>query len=125
MPVLVCSQTPEPSSPVLSDPQDQAELDAYRQKAESYVLKNLNRFGLDQLQYYDRTLDTLFEREKRDTLYKMELNFQKESAERKNILAAEKNTSLNSPKASKFLLTVIMVFCAKQPSPFQRGLCWC
>lgn len=90
VPVLVCSQTPEPSSPVLSDPQDQAELDAYRQKAESYVLKNLNRFGLDQLQYYDRTLDTLFEREKRDTLYKMELNFQKESAERKNILAAEK-----------------------------------
>lgn len=89
LPLLLQAQSPAPASRVLSDPADQNTLNTYRSKAENYVLKNLNRFGLEQLQAYDRVLDTLFEREKKDTLDLMEKNFQKESSDRKNLLAAE------------------------------------
>ncbi|HRH65601.1 MAG TPA: ATP-binding protein [Bacteroidia bacterium] len=84
------SQSTQPAPRVLRDVQDQAILDVYRSRAESFVLKNLNRFGLESLQNYDRKLDSLFEQEIKDTLSRMEQAFQKESAERKNILAAEK-----------------------------------
>ncbi|HNP98914.1 MAG TPA: hypothetical protein PKK99_07650, partial [Bacteroidia bacterium] len=89
LPLLLQAQSPAPSSRVLSDPADQNTLNTYRSKAENYLLKNLNRFGLEQLQAYDRVLDTLFEKEKKDTLDLMEKNFQKESSDRKNLLAAE------------------------------------
>lgn len=89
LPLLVSSQATEPLPPVLSNAQDQAILESYRSRAESNVLKNLNRFGLEQLQRYDRVLDSLFEMEKKDTLNKIEQAFQKASAERKNILTAE------------------------------------
>ena len=61
-----CRHNPHTFFLVLSDPADQNTLNIYRSKAENYLLKNLNRFGLEQLQA-DRVLDTLFEKEKGHT----------------------------------------------------------
>jgi signal transduction histidine kinase len=50
-------------------------LDNYKRKSDEYVARNLNRFAIDRLQVYDRLLDTLFLKEKNDTLASIEHNY--------------------------------------------------
>ena len=54
--------------PVISSPEHLRRLNEYKSKADNYCAKNLNRFGLDELQKYDRALDSLVAMEKADTL---------------------------------------------------------
>src|SRR5690348_14565640 len=64
----------ERTSPI-SAPQHQRILNEYKNKAEEFCAKNLNRFGLYQLQNYDHALDSLFAKEKEDTLAAIQKNY--------------------------------------------------
>ena len=53
---------------VISKPDHQRRLNEFKSKADAYCAKNLNRFGLDELQKYDKVLDSLVAKERVDTL---------------------------------------------------------
>ena len=53
---------------VISKPEHQRRLNEFISKADAYCAKNLNRFGLDELQKYDKVLDSLVAKEREDTL---------------------------------------------------------
>jgi signal transduction histidine kinase len=55
------------SSPV-SNPAHLRILNEYKNKADAYCAKNLNRFGLEELRKYDVALDSIVANEKQDTL---------------------------------------------------------
>ena len=59
------AQTP---GTAISSSESQKILFEYKNNAEAYFSKNLNRFGLEQLKRYDRALDSLTLKEKEDTL---------------------------------------------------------
>lgn len=104
-PLSVFSQSPPPepapAQVVLDKPENQAILQAYRSRAESFVAKNLNRFGLEQLQRYDLMLDSLYLLEKKDSIRKMEEDYLRQSSSRKAGLKTqhEQITQLTSAKA--------------------------
>ena len=53
-------------------PENKVALENHDSRAESFVLKNLNRFGLDKLKDYDKALGESFSSELKDTLEMME-----------------------------------------------------
>ena len=64
----------------ITDIRHQQQLKEFRQKADALYAKNLNRFGLDQLQQYDKTLDVLYAREAVDTLQAIRTSFEQSNA---------------------------------------------
>ncbi len=54
--------------PLISSPEHQRRLNEYKSKADAFCAKNLNRFGLDELQKYDKALDSIVANEQADTL---------------------------------------------------------
>ncbi len=74
----------EQSSPIAS-PQHRKILQEYKTKADEFCAKNLNRFGLYQLQNYDQALDTFVAREKADTLAAIQKNYTVRNIERKDL----------------------------------------
>jgi signal transduction histidine kinase len=68
------------------------ELRSYRNKAEDFRARSLNRFGLDQLQQYDNSLDALYALEKADTLKTINTSFANSSAAMQAELADLKNS---------------------------------
>jgi signal transduction histidine kinase len=64
------------------DPAHRATLDALRQRAEKHVASNLNRFGLEALRRYDEQLDSLSLIEVRDSLARLEQQFEQNSTSR-------------------------------------------
>lgn len=85
----------------LHKPENVSALQAHDANAQSYVGKNLNRFGLDKLKTYDLTLDSAFATEMADTLALMEKQYLKSSAAIQTNLTNQKNTieSLTKEKA--------------------------
>ena len=51
-------------------------LSVYKKNADDYVAKNLNRFGLNQLQYYNIALDTMYKSELDDTIAAVKSNYE-------------------------------------------------
>lgn len=68
---------------VISSPEHQKILKEFQSKADAYCAKNLNRFGLDEMQKYDRTLDSLFANEKEDTIAAIQKIYSDKSVKRK------------------------------------------
>lgn len=50
-------------------------LSVYKKNADDYVAKNLNRFGLNQLQNYNNALDTMYKAELDDTIAAVKSNY--------------------------------------------------
>lgn len=50
-------------------------LSVYKKNADDYVAKNLNRFGLNQLQNYDAAIDTMYKAEMEDTVAAFKSNY--------------------------------------------------
>ena len=59
----------------LSSAENRAILENIDSRAQGFVAKNLNRFGLDKLGEYDKVLDSLYATELKDTLALMERNY--------------------------------------------------
>lgn len=55
------------------------QLDVYKTNANNFCVKNLNRFGLDQLRLYDHALDAFYNKEKSDTLNSLQAQYRKEN----------------------------------------------
>ncbi len=72
----------EPVSPI-STPEHQKILKEYKNKADEFCAKNLNRFGLYALQNYDKAIDSLVAKEKEDTLAAMQKNYAIQNIQRK------------------------------------------
>jgi len=66
-------------------------LSVYKKNADDYVAKNLNRFGLNQLQSYSSALDTMYKAELDDTIQAVKSNYDKAHLTRSNTI-----TNLNS-----------------------------
>jgi signal transduction histidine kinase len=66
-------------------------LSIYKKNADDYVAKNLNRFGLNQLQNYSSALDTMYKDELEDTIQAVKSNYVKAHLTRSTTI-----TSLNS-----------------------------
>jgi len=64
----------------IHDDSHAAQLSEYRIKAADFRARNLNRFGLYQLQQYDNTLDLLYARERADTLDAIRSSLEKSGA---------------------------------------------
>jgi signal transduction histidine kinase len=66
-------------------------LSVYKKNADDYVAKNLNRFGLNQLQSYSVALDTMYKAELDDTVAAVKSNYEKAHITRSSAI-----TNLNS-----------------------------
>lgn len=105
------------SAPV-HKPENKVALENHDSRAQSYVLKNLNRFGLDKLKDYDKTLSESFSYELKDTLELMEKTYLNTSSSLQKSLVDKKAkiTELTSQKAdlskrySKLLRTAAFAF---------------
>ncbi|MBK7429910.1 MAG: hypothetical protein IPI62_02970 [Bacteroidetes bacterium] len=75
----------------LSNPENKAALEVHDSRAQSFVAKNLNRFGLDKLKDYDKTLDSSFSTELKDTLELMEKTYLMNSSSLQTNLQQQKN----------------------------------
>ncbi|HQW22453.1 MAG TPA: hypothetical protein PLI47_04075 [Bacteroidia bacterium] len=75
----------------LSNPENKAALEVHDSRAQSFVAKNLNRFGLDKLKDYDKTLDSSFSSELKDTLELMEKTYLMNSSSLQTNLQQQKN----------------------------------
>jgi hypothetical protein len=103
--MLTFSCYPQGTASPISSPEHQRILQAYKSKAEEFCAKNLNRFGLYQLQNYDKALDSLVAKEKEDTLSAIQKNYVTRNIQRKILtdslkiqsaqLARDKETYLN------------------------------
>src|SRR6185436_4618209 len=58
----------ENTPPAVENPQNTKILLDSRHRAEEFCARNLNRFGLNELQRYDKALDSLAANEKQDTV---------------------------------------------------------
>jgi hypothetical protein len=76
------SKAVDQPSPI-SSPEHQRILKEYKNKADEFCAKNLNRFGLYQLQNYDKAIDSLVAKEKDDTLSAIRKNYAARNIERK------------------------------------------
>jgi signal transduction histidine kinase len=65
-------------------------LDNYRKKSDEYVARNLNRFAIDRLEVYNHFLDSLYAKEKADTLAYIESNYTSEASTRTASIASLK-----------------------------------
>lgn len=72
-------------------PENKAALEYHESRAQSFVAKNLNRFGLDKLKDYDKTLDSSFSSELKDTLDLMEKTYLKNSSSLQSNLQQQNN----------------------------------
>lgn len=59
-------------------------LNVFQRNADEHCARNLNRFGLSELQKYDRALDSLFAMEKKDTLASIQKIYAEKVANRKS-----------------------------------------
>ncbi|MBP6532754.1 MAG: HAMP domain-containing histidine kinase [Bacteroidia bacterium] len=75
----------------LSNPGNKAALEVHDSRAQSFVAKNLNRFGLDKLSDYNKTLDSSFSSELKDTLELMEKTYLMNSSSLQTNLQQQKN----------------------------------
>jgi len=99
-------------------PENKVALENHDSRAESFVLKNLNRFGLDKLKDYDKTLGESFSSELKDTLEMMEKTYLNNSSTLQKSLTEKKSkiTELTAQKAelstkySKLLRTAAFAF---------------
>ena len=80
--IAFSSKAVEQPSPI-SSPEHQKILREYKNKADEFCAKNLNRFGLYQLQNYDKAIDSLVAKEKEDTLSAIQKNYAARNIERK------------------------------------------
>ncbi len=78
------------NAPVYS-PTNKATLEIHDSRAQSFVAKNLNRFGLEKLKDYNKTLDSSFSSELKDTLDLMEKTYLKNSSTLQSNLQSQKN----------------------------------
>lgn len=99
-------------------PENRVTLENHDSRAQAYVLKNLNRFGLDKLKDYDKSLDESFSAELKDTLELMEKTYLNNSSTLQKSLT-EKKEKINdlttqkaelSAKYSKLLKTAAFAF---------------
>jgi signal transduction histidine kinase len=105
------------SAPV-HKPENKVALENHDSRAQSYVLKNLNRFGLDKLKDYDKALSESFSYELKDTLELMEKTYMNSSSSVQKSLVDKKGTiaELTSQKSelserySKLLRTAAFAF---------------
>ncbi len=85
-------------------PTNRVALEDHDAKAQSYVAKNLNRFGLDKLKDFDKTLDSSFNSELKDTLATMEKSYLTKSSSLQNSLQ-EQNKKIAELTDQKSKLT--------------------
>jgi signal transduction histidine kinase len=77
-------------------------LDNYRKKSDEYVARNLNRFAIDRLEVYNHFLDSLYTKEKSDTLAFIEANYATQAKARTaSIATLKKEIALASAEKSK------------------------
>ena len=76
------------SAPV-HKPENKVALENHDSRAQSYVLKNLNRFGLDKLKDYDKALSESFSYELKDTLELMEKTYMNSSSSVPNLRSSD------------------------------------
>lgn len=83
------------------DPVHRSLLENHDSRAQNFVSKNLNRFGLDKLKDYDKTLDSAFNTELKDTLDSMEKTYLSSSSTLQSNLVQQKNkiSELSEQKA--------------------------
>lgn len=89
----------------LSNPENKAALEVHDSRAQSFVAKNLNRFGLDKLKDYDKTLDSSFSTELKDTLELMEKTYLMNSSSLQTNLQQQKNKIQELTEQKKELST--------------------
>ena len=83
-PILICLFSFGQDKPEPLDRQENREiLNRYENKANEFADKNINKIAIDYLQTYDRLLDSLYSREKEDTLAVIAGSFQSENKDRK------------------------------------------
>lgn len=87
------------------NPESKAALETHDSRAQSFVLKNLNRFGLDKLKDYDKALNESFSSELKDTLELMEKTYLKNSSNLQKSLV-DKKSKINELTAQKTELSV-------------------
>jgi signal transduction histidine kinase len=101
----------EQEKQLIENKERQAILERYREQADKFFLKNLNRFALDQLGYYDRVLDTLYKAELNDKLSSFKKNYETAHHDRIELLhnlneeikVLEKSRDESSSKATSLL----------------------
>jgi signal transduction histidine kinase len=72
----------------IHNPSNQAALIKFKHQSEEYCAKNLNKFGLYELQRYDAALDSLYKRELADTLSSIKTNYENNHQSRNTSIAA-------------------------------------
>src|SRR3954469_16601280 len=79
--VFAKAKTSEDSSAIYTKAHRET-LSKYKEQAEEFCAKNLNRFGLYELQRYDAALDSLYKQELNDTLKSFKLIYDKTHLDR-------------------------------------------
>ena len=69
-------------------------LNEYKNKAEAFCARNLNRFGLEELKNYNKALDSLALKEKKDTLAAIEKAFTEKNSHRKSVADSLKSKAI-------------------------------
>jgi len=80
-------------SPAIAYPAHQKTLNEFKSAADGYCAKNLNRFGLEELKKYDKVLDSMFAREKADTLATLQKSYANQSSQRLTEIQSLKSQS--------------------------------
>ena len=101
--VSMCSGQDKQSA--ISYSEHQKILNEYKNKAEAFCAKNLNRFGLDELKRYDKALDSLTRKEKEDTLAAIQKTYSEKNSHRKSVTDSliVKSAVLSQNKESSLL----------------------
>jgi signal transduction histidine kinase len=73
------------------NPVHKEQLNYQNERAQAFVAKNLNRFGLERLIEYDKMLDTMYAADKKDTLESIEKNYLQSMAAKKASNIQKKN----------------------------------
>ncbi len=102
---IFCTQTYGQRNAPVYKPESKAALETHDSRAQSFVLKNLNRFGLDKLKDYDKALNESFSSELKDTLDLMEKTYLKNSSNLQKSLI-DKKSKINELTAQKTELSV-------------------
>ncbi len=103
--VMAFSCYPQETGSPISSPEHQRILKEYKSKAEEFCARNLNRFGLYQLQSYDKALDSLVAKEKEDTLSAIQKNYVTRNIERKALTDSLKIQSVSLSQTKETYLS--------------------